>query len=130
MMIDKKRMVLVLLSVALALVIGAVMFFRIIPTISLVFSQRNSEETLLVTSVSPEGTYKLEAYKTQPGATVDFSIKVYDVSQDKRLIYNAYHEYTAEIQWMSDCVVSINGKTLDLSKSETYDWRDNQQWMF
>lgn len=91
MMIDKKRMVLVLLSVALALVIGAVMFFRIIPTISLVFSQRNSEETLLVTSVSPEGTYELEAYKTQPGATVDFSIKVYDVSQDKRLIYNAYH---------------------------------------
>lgn len=130
MMIDKKRMVLVLLSVALALVIGAVMFFRIIPTISLVFSQRNSEETLLVTSVSPEGTYELEAYKTQPGATVDFSIKVYDVSQDKRLIYNAYHEYTAEIQWVSDCVVSINGKTLDLSESETYDWRDNQQWMF
>ena len=130
MMIDKKRMVLVLLSVALALVIGAVMFFRIIPTISLVFSQRNSEETLLVTSVSPEGTYELEAYKTQPGATVDFSIKVYDVSQDKRLIYNAYHEYTAEIQWVSDCVVSINGKTLDLSKSETYDWRDNQQWTF
>ena len=35
-----------------------------------------SKEILLMESMSPAGEYKLEAYRTEPGATVDYSIKV------------------------------------------------------
>lgn len=36
----------------------------------------NSEDTLLLSSQSPSGKYILNAYKTEPNATVDFSVKV------------------------------------------------------
>ena len=87
-------------------------------------SQNNSNETYLLTSESPDEEYLLKAYKTEPGATVDFSIKVYLVeNKTRKLIYNAYHESYANIVWMNNDIVSINGIALDLSKEETYDWR-------
>lgn len=90
-------------------------------------SQANSQETFLLASQSPDGNYKLEAYKTEPGATVDFSVKVYQITGgQKELIYNAYHEYDAKIVWLDDSTVSINEKTLDLSLGETYDWRTDE----
>lgn len=82
-------------------------------------------ETYLLTSQSPDGKYILEAYKTEPDATVDFSIKVYIKNEDEReLIYNSYHEYRAEIFWISNCEVVINGKTLNMAEGDTYDWRE------
>ena len=87
-------------------------------------SQNNSNETYLLTSESPDEEYLLKAYKTEPGATVDFSIKVYLVeNKTRKLIYNAYHESYANIVWVNNDIVSINGIALDLSKEETYDWR-------
>ena len=81
-------------------------------------------ETYLLTSKSPDGKYILEAYRTEPDATVDFSIKVYIKNEDERkLIYNSYHEYQAEIFWISNCEVVINGKTLNMAESDRYDWR-------
>lgn len=41
----------------------------------------------------------------------------------KELVYDAYHEYDAVIIWKDNVTVSINGKVLDLSKGETYNWR-------
>ncbi len=41
----------------------------------------------------------------------------------KTLIYNKYHDYDADIKWINNYTVSINGVVLDLSKDETYDWR-------
>lgn len=87
-------------------------------------SQNNSNETYLLTSESPDEEYLLKAYKSEPGATVDFSIKVYLVeNKTRKLIYNAYHESYANIVWVNNDIVSINGIALDLSKEETYDWR-------
>lgn len=84
----------------------------------------NSEDTLLLSSQSPSGKYILNAYKTEPNATVDFSVKVYLVRADKqKLIYNAYHEREVDIIWLDDERVSINGRVLDLSIGETFDWR-------
>lgn len=89
-------------------------------------SQTNSDETLLETSSSPNGNIMLEAYRTEPGATVDFSIKVYKiVGEEKQLIYNAYHEDEVSIEWISNDEVLINDKLLCLAKGETYDWRRN-----
>lgn len=87
-------------------------------------SQRNGPETFLLQSISPQGDYILAAYRTNPGATVDFSIKVYLKNGEKQdLIYNAYHESQVDIFWLNNHIVSINGKTLDISRNERYDWR-------
>lgn len=122
----KKILITTLILVSLFMLLLIItLWFK--PVLELGISQSNSAETFLLSSLSPEGDYKLEAYKTEPGATVDFSIKVYIVNEsDKDLIYNAYHEYQAEIIWISKSKVTINGKILDLSKGETYDWRRKQ----
>ena len=68
----------------------------------------------------------MNAYRTEPGATVDYSVKVYLIKNNKRnLIYNAYHESEVTIVWVDNETVSINGKKLNLSKGEKYDWRKN-----
>lgn len=86
-------------------------------------------EEYISTSISPDKTYTLETYKVNGGATVDYSIKVYktgdNTSFGKTLIYNKYHEYDAEIEWIDNDTVLINGVALDLSKDETYDWRND-----
>ena len=51
-------------------------------------------------------------------------ISVYMINgNQKEIIYNAYHESEAKIDWVDNTTVSINGKTLDMSSGETYDWR-------
>ena len=120
-----KKVIILILSVVVLLIFVWIIFW-LIPALKLGTTQNNVSETLLESSVSPDGKYTLEAYKTEPGATVDFSIKVYIITKtDKSLIYNVYHEYKVDIDWISDNQVSINSRTLDLSKNETYDWRNN-----
>ena len=59
-----------------------------------------------------------------PVLTVDYSVRVYMINgNQKEIIYNAYHESEAKIDWVDNTTVSINGKTLDMSSGETYDWR-------
>ena len=104
----------------------AIVFGGICIVLTIASSQKNSEESYLCTTVSPDDEYTLQAYKVEPGATVDFSVKVYLIDgNDKLLIYNAYHEYDVNIIWIGDNIVSINEKVLDLSKGQTYDWRKN-----
>ena len=76
-------------------------------------------------SESPDGTYVLEAYRLEGGATVDYSIKVYLTrGKMKKLIYNEYHGYDAEIEWLSDSEAMINKKVLNIKEGEKYDWRN------
>lgn len=104
-----KKIVLAIISLSLLLVI---------------FLTSCTEEDLLLTSTSPNKTYTVEAYLSNSGATVDYSIKVYLLDNSKKtLIYNKYHDYDAKIEWIDDEIISINEITLDLSKGETYDWR-------
>ena len=114
----------IVLSIVLIILLMLIICFFIIPAFNVGITQTGGEETFLMASNSPNGIYCLEAYKTEPGATVDFSVRVYIVNDNqKNIIYDAYHEYNAEIIWIDDSVVSINGKTLDLSRGEKYDWR-------
>ncbi|MEG1981817.1 MAG: DUF5412 family protein, partial [Clostridia bacterium] len=111
-------------------IVGVLTFLLIVLWVGLVLtfgiSLSSTQDTLIESSISADGKYALEAYKIEPGATVDFSIKVYiKTDSDKKLIYNAYHESNVEIKWISNSQVSINGKTLDLSKNETFDWRND-----
>ena len=92
--------------------------------VTFIFSQANTKETFMLASQSPDGNYNLEAYRTEPGATVDFSIRVYIINNNKKsIIYDAYHEHDVKIVWIDNSTVSINDKILNLSCGETYDWR-------
>ena len=114
----------VLSSVALIVLLALFITYYIIPFLNIVNSQTNNPDTFLMDSKSPDGKYNLEAYRTEPGATVDFSIRVYLVTDDgKTIIYDAYHEYEVKIVWIDNTTVSINEKILDISKGEKYDWR-------
>ena len=123
-----KKTVITIISIILgiALVFSLAMLIRnyIVPVLTLANSQKNLQEKFLSSSESPDGKFNLEAYRTEPGATVDYSVRVYMINgNQKEIIYNAYHESEAKIDWVDNTTVSINGKTLDMSSGETYDWR-------
>ncbi len=99
------------------------MIFLISVILFLGLSQSNCEEKFLTSSISPKHKYTVEAYRTEPGATVDFSVKVYLIKDKKILIYNAYHEEDAIISWINDDIVLINNKKINITKGETFDWR-------
>lgn len=110
----------------LLLIVAVALFIRtyIIPILNIGNSQTSNQETFLTSSQSPDGKYNLEAYRTEPGATVDFSIRVYIINgNQKNIIYDAYHEYDAKIIWVNNSTVLINDKILDISRGEKYDWR-------
>lgn len=117
-------------TVLLSIISGLICFvgLAILPIISISIitaSQRNQKETFLFESKSPDNSIVLEAYVTEPGATVDYSIKVYVIlTNEKRLVYNAYHERQASIDWIDNSNVVINGHLLNLSINEKYDWRE------
>lgn len=123
-----KKTVITIISIILgiALVFSLAMLIRnyIVPVLTIANSQKNVQETFLCSSESPDDKFNLEAYRTEPGATVDYSVRVYMINgNQKEIIYNAYHESEAKIDWVDNTTVSINGKTLDMSSGETYDWR-------
>lgn len=123
-----KKTVITIISIILGIVLvfSLAMLIRnyIVPVLTIANSQKNVQETFLYSSESPDGKYNLEAYRTEPGATVDYSVRVYMINgNQKEIIYNAYHESEAKIDWVDNTTVSINGKTLDMSSGETYDWR-------
>jgi len=123
-----KRTIVIILSIisSAALIVLLALFIRdyIIPILNIGESQTNNPGTFLMASQSPDGKYNLEAYRTEPGATVDFSVRVYLTTGDRKaIIYDAYHEYEAKIVWIDNTTVSINGITLDISQGEKYDWR-------
>ena len=115
-----KKPLLIVITALLVLTAGLVTA-RMINTAN---SQKSSSEVLLTTSYSPDKKYKLLAYRTEPGATVDFSVKVYSVDNKKHsLIYNCYHKSTADISWIDNSTVVINGVALNMDKNDIYDWR-------
>ena len=116
------------IPIIIAVALSVVLLIQIIPTLfffGLIISSSQPTDSFLISSESPDGSYKLEAYRTNGGATVDFGVKVYSIEENgkKTLVYNGYHEEEAEIGWINGSTVSINGITLDLSRGEKYDWR-------
>lgn len=88
------------------------------------FTSSHSKETFLLTSISPNGEFILNAYRNEPGATTDFSVKVYlKNGKSEKLIYDAYHEKDVDIIWIDDSIVQINGRELNIQKKEKYNWR-------
>ncbi|MFS0823204.1 DUF5412 domain-containing protein [Bacillus sp. 1P02SD] len=81
----------------------------------------------LTEETSPDGTYTLKAYLTDGGATVSYSIRGELVlnKQNKKTknIYWNYREETADIEWIDNDTVVINGHTLNVPKDK-FDFRN------
>ncbi len=80
----------------------------------------------LTESRSPNGEYTVKAYVSMSGATVADAVRgevVYHQKKDKKKnIYWNYRESTAEIDWIDEHTISINGVKLDVRK-DVYDFR-------
>jgi len=75
---------------------------------------------------SPNGEYTFKAYLVNGGATVDFAVRgevQFNKSSKKpKTIYWNYHESEANIKWLDNDTVVINGHELNVTK-ETFDFR-------
>ena len=81
---------------------------------------------LIDTVYSPDETYAINTYLVNGGATVDFSVRCEVVEKSSDESRNIYWEYkcdTADIEWIDDTTVKINGKELNVL-TDSYDWRD------
>ncbi|QUW20313.1 DUF5412 domain-containing protein [Sporosarcina sp. Marseille-Q4063] len=79
----------------------------------------------LTESQSPNGEYTVKAYVSMSGATVADAVRaevVFQNNNKKKNIYWGYRQSTAEINWIDDHIVSINGVELDVRK-DVYDFR-------
>lgn len=96
--------------------ISVLIITLIIITISLCGCTPSKDE-LIKSSLSPSGQYVAVAYRNLGNSTVDFSVicdivNLKDISA--RTIYIQYHESEAELQWIDDETVCINGIELDI----------------
>ena len=112
----KNKSLIAFLSVILVLGLG----------INLVLKNFSPEEKLISTTESENGKYTIEAYLIEGGLTVDDTVKCYLKTENKfgeKMIYNDYHIDYADINWIDDSTVNINGHVLNLP-NDKYDFRD------
>ncbi|MDQ6597967.1 hypothetical protein E2K98_30570 [Bacillus salipaludis] len=81
---------------------------------------------LITEKSSPEGTYTLKAYVSSEGATTDFAVRgelnFNKANKKPKNIYWNYHEEKANIKWIDENTVVINGHVLSVP-NETFDFR-------
>ena len=78
----------------------------------------------LTEETSPDGTYTLKAYVSGTSLSAD-AVRgelVFNNNGKAKNIYWNYRESTAEINWLDEQTVIINGHTLDVPHGK-YDWR-------
>lgn len=84
------------------------------------------EGNLISQVLSPDGTYTLKAYLVNGGATVSFAVRgelVFNQgSKQSKNVYWNYREEEANIQWIDNDTVVINGHELDVGQ-DRYDFR-------
>ncbi|WP_235988927.1 DUF5412 family protein [Aquibacillus kalidii] len=79
-------------------------------------------EELIKTSHSPDENYTIEFYLTNGGATTAFGVigKLDGPLWFEKAIYDDYRMQYAEVEWINNHTVSINGHVLDLKRGETF----------
>ncbi|MET0785510.1 MAG: DUF5412 family protein [Paenisporosarcina sp.] len=81
---------------------------------------------LITEEVSPTGIYTVRTYVSNVHSTVAPAVRgevIYHNKNDrKRNLYWAYRIEEGKIEWISEHVVSINGRVLDVRKDE-HDFR-------
>jgi len=81
----------------------------------------------LTEETSPDGTYTLKAYVTNGGATTSYAVRgelVFNNKNNKtKNIYWNYREETANIEWINNDTVEMNGHTLHVP-NDKFDFRN------
>lgn len=89
--------------------------------------QRIDGQELIKEVSSPDGNYTISAYLNNGGATTDYavlcSVRNNKTNKEKNIYWN-YHCTTADIDWISENTVIINGVELNVDK-DTYDYRND-----
>ena len=89
--------------------------------------QRLDGQKLLKEVPSPDGRYTVSAYLNNGGATTDYavlcSVKNNETNKEKNIYWN-YHCTKADINWISEDTVIINGVELNVNK-DIYDYRND-----
>lgn len=84
-------------------------------------------QSLIGKSVSPDGEYKINIYLQNGGATTGYAVLcVLHKNNDVNPIRNIYWNYPcdkAEIEWVDNDTVIINGVIIDDVFKDKYDWR-------
>lgn len=120
------RKILKITGIICGVIIGFILI--LILTINYFFFNINHlpEGQFLSIAESPNHEYSVKAYVSKSGATVADAVRVeviYHKKKDKtKNIYWAYRESEAEIKWVNNDTVSINGIELDVRK-DVYDFR-------
>ncbi|MEH7609829.1 DUF5412 domain-containing protein [Gottfriedia acidiceleris] len=76
---------------------------------------------------SPNGNYTLKAYVTSGGATTGYAVRgelVYNKEKKSKTVYWNYRERAADIEWIDNVTVVINGHTLNIP-NDKFDFRHN-----
>lgn len=96
----------------------------------LFFDWSRFKQELIAESTSPDGTYTVSAYVSDGGATTAYTVLgelMFNKENKKsKKIYWQYRENAADITWIDDDTVKINGVILDVP-NETYDYRDYEE---
>ncbi len=121
----KKWLVPVIIVVSILLIIFALISYGIYWAFFDI--QRIDGQEVITVSNSPDSSYTVTAYLNNGGATTDYavlcSVKNNKTGKERNIYWN-YHCSTADIQWLDDKTVSINGIELDVTKDK-YDYRRN-----
>ncbi len=118
-----------IIAIALVISISAIIFMAIIvfgsDNIVLVNPLGLPQGEFMCGVESPNGEYTVNAYLCNGGATVAYAVRGEVVNNEtgkKRNIYWDYKIKTAEIEWINNDVVSINGHVLNIH-TDSYDYR-------
>jgi hypothetical protein len=87
--------------------------------------QRIDGQEYLAESTSPNGTYTVTAYLNNGGATTSYAVLGRLKNNKKGRTKNIYWQYrceSAEMEWLDDETIKINGVELSV-KNEIYDYR-------
>lgn len=87
--------------------------------------QRISGQEVIVSVDSPDGRYTATAYRNNGGATTGYAVLAKIIDNHTQKSKNIYWQYpceTADIVWLDETTVQINGISLDAWK-DTYDYR-------
>ncbi len=89
--------------------------------------QRLKGQELLDEVSSSDGKYTVSVYLNNGGATTDYAVLCSvrnNETEKERNIYWQYHCTTANVRWLDEKTVNINGKELNVEK-DSYDYRND-----
>ncbi len=121
---NKNVKMIIILSFTLILigifVFGGVLYLTLVPSNSL---DDLPEGELIKSISSPDGTYTINLYLCNGGATTDYSLRGEVVEGDKTTnIYYKLGDDDAIVGWIGNHIVEIDGESLDV-RFQRYDER-------